>query len=227
VKERKESESNKFAVTVPCNDDCFFNRRLEALASLSKTKNEKFLYSLSLWDIAQRDPRAVQKVERQLSEFADSKEQVVSLPPANSSSRALVHSLAKYFHITSEGVDMEPHRSCLLTKTGTTALPPVLLSNAVKDSQLDPLEFLTQRAKPSMKEKLCLIVTGAQVNEIVITTLLNDLIGRFVVAPPEIGEDGRLSFLVAFTTQKRADEAMKRLEAANSQHTLSISRATH
>lgn len=226
IKERQESQGSKYVATVPCNDECFFNRRLEALASLSKTKNEKFLYSLFLWDTARRDLHAVQKAERQLSKFVEGSEQVASLPPTNSTSRALVHTLAKYFHVLSEGVDKEPQRSCLLTKTGSTSIPPVLLSNAVLDPQMDPLEFLAQRTKPSLREKLCLVVTGAHVSEILLSTLLSDLAGRYVIAPPEVNKDGQLSFLVAFTTQKRAEEAVKLLEAANTQHTLCISRAT-
>lgn len=226
VGKRKVDGANKFNVIVPCDDGCLFTRRLDALASLSKTKNEKFFYSLALWDAAQQDPRGVQRAERQLLDFVHGKDTVVSLPPANSTMRALVHSLARYFHVHSEGVDKEPNRSCLLTKTGNTAPPPVLLTDAARDSQMDPLQFLTQRAKPSLKEKLCLVVSGQHMTDILLASLLGDFVGRFVVAPPEVGERGVQSFLVAFTTHKRSEEALKKLEAANSQRTFCVVRAT-
>ncbi|KAI5686069.1 NFX1 type zinc finger [Leishmania braziliensis] len=226
VGKRKAEGPNKFSVVVPCDDDCLFTRRLDVLTSLSKTKSEKFLYSLMLWDAAQQDSSAVQRAERQLMNFVEGNESVVSLPPANAETRALVHSLAKYFHVHSEGIDREPHRSCLLTKTGTTAPPPVLLSDAVRDAQMDPLQFLMQRAKPSLKGKLCLVVSGHNVNEILLASLLSDLAGRFVIAPPEVGKDGARSFLIAFTTHKRAEEAVKKLQASSSQHIFTVARAT-
>nr|CCM15543.1 Putative transcription factor-like protein [Leishmania guyanensis] len=226
VGKRKAEGPNKFAVVVPCDDDCLFTRRLDVLTSLSKTKSEKFLYSLMLWDAAQQDSSAVQRAERQLMNFVEGNESVVSLPPANAETRALVHSLAKYFHVHSEGIDREPHRSCLLTKTSTTAPPPVLLSDAVRDAQMDPLQFLMQRAKPSLKGKLCLVVSGHNVNEILLASLLSDLAGRFVIAPPEVGKDGARSFLIAFTTHKRAEEAVKKLQASSSQHIFTVARAT-
>ncbi|KAK7196535.1 transcription factor-like protein [Novymonas esmeraldas] len=226
VGKRKADGPNKFSVVVPCDDECLFTRRLDAIASLSKTKNEKYLYSLALWDAAQQDARAVQRVERQLLDFVEGRESAASLPPANAAARALTHSLATYFHVLCESVDREPQRSCLLTKTGTTSAPPVLLSDAVRDTSMDPLQFLTRCVKPSHKEKMCLVVSGGNVTESMLATYLADLSGRFVVAPPEVNGDGVQTLLIAFTTHKRASEAIKKLEAINSQRTFTVARAT-
>lgn len=221
------SKDDKKAVAkVPCDNDCLFAQRLSVLSSLSKTKKEAFIYSLELWEKALEDPQAILRAEKQLMDFVNGAETVVALPHASAPTRSLTHCLSKYYGVHSESVDLEPHRSCLLTKTKDTLLPPVLLSEAVANPKMDPRQFYEQRTSGALREKLCLEISGTNMNERLISAMLSEISGRFVIGPPSLSKKAEPLFLIAFTTQKRQAEWCTRLETLNTQHTYQCRKAS-
>ena len=183
-----------------CTSDCIFEQRLNALKSINSgsassshaqsggggMNSKRVLYSIRLWNIALKNIDAVKNIEGSFADFIKSRENTQMLPPMLREKRAIVHELALFYHLHCEAVDEEPNRTCFISKTMYSAVPPVLLSAAVYRDDNDPSAFV-ERALASMDEMSRRVIQfeGDKLNEITVHHALKTVMGTFVVVPAQ------------------------------------------
>ncbi|KAI3426465.1 hypothetical protein D9Q98_008832 [Chlorella vulgaris] len=92
-------------------------------------RNKTATYNGLLLSAAQRHPRFVEGVERQLAEFVvDKQSRRVSLSSMPREQRAVVHAMAEQYGLASTSFGQDPQRYVELFKTPTTGIPARLLS---------------------------------------------------------------------------------------------------
>ncbi|RNF00413.1 transcription factor-like protein [Trypanosoma rangeli] len=207
-------------MTIKCDADCLFNRRLDILARRCKPSVPSLptpvKYSLLLWDFGSKNPTWVGTIEEELERFVSSHVPLVSLKPMPPEKRAVVHSLCHYYHIFSESVDAEPNRSCLLTRTAATSLPAPLLSAALADPDTNnPHTFIQQiceNGEEGMREHV-LLMEGENVNAVVVSRILHDFAGEFVCGAEEATRDEKRRMRVYFVHSSRQQQAYRHLRS--------------
>ena len=192
ISEAKNDYELREMITFPCTDDCVYQRRLSALASVgggsgkSSPGGRKTIYSIRIWGLAKKDVDSVLGIEKQLAAFLSSSDQSVMLPNMAKEKRILVHEMCWYYHISCEAVDREPHRSCFLTKTMKTSAPHPLLSSAVYDDKQNPNFIAPAILKsPQDAHQKVIVLEGSNVNEIAIHGYLKNYAGQFIIVPHE------------------------------------------
>jgi hypothetical protein len=175
-----------------CTSDCIFEQRLNALKSISGggshsvassgSPKRSVLYSIRLWNIAIKNIDAVKSIESSFAEFIKSKENTLLLPPMPKEKRAIVHELSLFYHLHCEAIDEEPKRTCFLSKTMSSSVPPLTLSAAIYRDENDP-NAIVEHVLSSMDEmsKRVIQFEGDKLNEITVHHALKAVMGTFVV----------------------------------------------
>ena len=188
--EKHIAEGGDRRYLLTCSSDCIFEQRLNALKSIGGgvghvsgvTLKKIVLYSVRLWNIAIKNIDAVKSIEASFTEFIKSKENTLLLPPMLREKRAIVHELSLFYHLHCEAIDEEPKRTCFLSKTMNSSVPPVTLSAAVYRDDNNPSIF-AEHAMSSGVEMMKRVIQfeGDKLNEITVHHALKSVMGTFVV----------------------------------------------
>jgi len=149
-----------FGRSLPCNEDCLLEKRNAAL------RDALGVHSSSIGDSASPSsilyPRELIQaiVDKSLADvvlkyervFADwlaprgslANSNTKTLPPMSKDHRWLIHQMAAFYNVTTESFDQEPRRTVRLSRRSNSAIPPTLLSGAVKTHRV-------ASAQPSVK----------------------------------------------------------------------------
>jgi len=212
-----------------CDNDCYYENRLQILAERGKFYNgpRRVVYSLTLHEA---DYIETTRLEKKIETFLASKDDTLLLPAMKADKRAIVHELAQYYNLKTHSVDEEPNRSVNLTKTFDTSTPTPLLSTAIYSSRTD------ENPKKLIEMTLCyprevrlrvLAFAGTDISIRKVETLLAKQHGRFVavasVETPELVGDKILDAVLdlvepnvvfaIFLSQKDLENAFHNLRA--------------
>nr|CCC91331.1 unnamed protein product [Trypanosoma congolense IL3000] len=207
---------------VHCDAECLFEQRLNILSARIKPP-PPLKYSIFLWEAATANLDQVKKIEKALNDFVESGGGLSCLGAMPAAKRAIVHGLCYYYRITSESVDPEPRRSCVLRRTAETRIPKPLLSVAVTIPEVhSPLCFVERvRQRGEMMSTHVVTVRGEYANPIAVAHVLRDFAGDFIWVEEE-SDRGAPELLLYFTSHAKQREAHRHLQSVRPSFEFSI-----